>query len=523
MNNTTSFYSTKRNSNVNVNNNKVCGYRIKNPWMKQGFSYGVKAGRDNGVVDQKLSRFATGQECNEAGQRCAGNTNWLNYKKGMGFTKPESSKTHFSLGNRNNLNAGDVGHYSNNVPDLKPNERKGRGNRLLERANFMASDIKPRMHFPFESLRTIVYGEEGTITASSKGLNFNVSMKIPDPTDFAWLREKARIIGVPARAAVAGTPGVPGKAAIRATGLYLAFQNLGSLSEIKALIERELSINPPLGRNQRTITKMTNDISNPNNKGNNTNVIAGLARLVRDGRAENNEGRIDVLKQLATVLTNVGDLNRLTRASTEQINFTIQRLKVPTNYQLFFSPQQPQIIDWEWLITGQNLGLFYTFILAGTSIDPILKPQTPMYNMYLVKRDKKRFRFWGVDASKQAIAKNNELPDDGVRVFSIGQKFLTAMSSTSTAKKAFFDLHRRAIISIPMARYLIENGASHTISPGDISKYIGSNSTIDGTPMPIMANSRKLDAAGNIQRAPIPPVFGDRSTVAPRAAPVGAI
>ena len=57
----------------------------------------------------------------------------------------------------------------------------------------------------------------------------------------------------------------------------------------------------------------------------------------------------------------------------------------------------------------------------------------------------------------------------------------------------------------------------------EFSKYIGSNSTIDGTPMPIMANSRKLDAAGNIQRAPIPPVFGDRSTVAPRAAPVGTI
>lgn len=445
MSNTTSFYSTKRNSNVMINNNKVCGYRIKNPWMKQGFSYGVKAGRDNGVVDQKLSRFATGRECDEAGQRCAGNTNWLNYKKGMGFTKPESSKTQYSLGNRNNFNAGEIGRYPTNVPDLEPNQRKGRGNRLLERVNFMASGIKPRMHFPVESLRTITYGEQGLLTDTSKGLSFKVSVKVPDPNDFAWLREKARIVGKPAQPAVIGGPGV-GRPRIPATGLYLRFEGLGTMDEIEKLIEREIELNPPLGRKQRTINKTTNNIAGLTSSDPNS-AISKLTKMVKEGRAENIENNNIIVQQFADVLTRIRDLNRLSQHNKLELLTAIQRLKLADNYKEYFGSGQPQLVSWYWLSQGDNLGQFYMYMMKGTNIDPFLTENKPIYNMYkiepsiLAPTPISQRRNWGVGDPKQKI--------------DFGKDFIDSLTSSSYKVRSYIDLHRRALVNRDIAARIL--------------------------------------------------------------------
>lgn len=474
MNNTTSFYSTKRNSNVNINNNKVCGYRINNPWMKQGFSYGVKAGRDNGIVDQKLSRFATGQECNEAGQKCAGNTNWLNYKKGMGFTKPESSKTQFSLGNRNNLNAGDVGRYPTNVPDLKPNERKGRGNRLLERVNFMASDIKPRMHFSFDSLRTITYGEEGSISGTTKGLNYKMSVKVPDPTDFDWLREKTRIIGKPPNMRT-GRP---------ATGLYRAFQGLGNLREVEALIERELEINPPLGRPQRTTNKMvnslsTNDIKDPNA------ALARLTRMVREGRTESYNERMRISREIANVLTSMPDFRTITNNNRDQLLLAIQRLSLPTNYKEYFGANQKQIVGNAWLSQGNNTGLLYMYLLNGIGMDAILKPSTPLYNMYKINRN-----IWE--------------PKDGKSTFAIDRHFLRLLNDSRPSVRAYVDLHRRSIINRSVAKTILVNS---TDAAGNIDISLHSNLSPD-------ESNNIMDPAVKIQ-SQLPDVYGVRVGATP--------
>ena len=92
----TTFYSTKVNKEVSIPNDKVCGYRFKNGATKTGWSSGVRSGKDNGVVNQKFSRFSTDTETNSKGP-CAGNTNWINHKTGDGFTKPESAYTQFEI------------------------------------------------------------------------------------------------------------------------------------------------------------------------------------------------------------------------------------------------------------------------------------------------------------------------------------------------------------------------------------------------------------------------------------------
>ena len=90
------FYSSKRGDNVSIPRNKVCGYRIKNPIMKKGYSDGVNAPRDNGVVEQRLSRFSTEAERKCAGYNCEGNTNWLNSGK-VRFNRAISADQQFNV------------------------------------------------------------------------------------------------------------------------------------------------------------------------------------------------------------------------------------------------------------------------------------------------------------------------------------------------------------------------------------------------------------------------------------------
>ena len=70
MTSSVSFYSTKAKKQVEIPSNKVCGYRIANDIMKNGYSDGVKAGIDNGIIGQRLSRFATEEEREKSSGNC---------------------------------------------------------------------------------------------------------------------------------------------------------------------------------------------------------------------------------------------------------------------------------------------------------------------------------------------------------------------------------------------------------------------------------------------------------------------
>ena len=303
------FYSTKRSGNVSIPRNKVCGYRIKNPIMKKGFSDGMNAPRDNGVVEQRLSRFATEAERQNAGSNCNGNTNWLNSRQ-VKFNTPESADQQFSI-NRPSFKEGTTDN-SLADPKLPKNIREGLGNRTIIRNNFLAPDIRNRVLKDFEKLQSLSLEEAGyPDTVSSNKLGYYTTIKVPDPTDFTWLREKARL----------------------ETELTQRFTNAGfPADEISAMVARELEVNPPLGRGQRTITRKSNDIANEGRL-DTTTKIAEIIQEVQAGRAENQAGRQAITAQLVLILADTNAIAELTRTQLQGLGNSLARMGIPTTHK----------------------------------------------------------------------------------------------------------------------------------------------------------------------------------------------
>ena len=302
------FYSTKRSSIVSIPRNKVCGYRIKNNWTKKGYSDGVKAGSDNGVVNQKLSRFATEREREQAGSNCEGNTNWLNHRK-VHFNTPESADNQFWV-KRPAFKSGTVNN-SYAEPQLPKNERGGLGNRDITRNNFLASAIKPRFTGDFDALQALDIAEVGRPEANTDNkLGYFTQIKVADPNDFEWLREKARL----------------------ETEYTARFTNAGfPANEIPAMVGRELEINKPLGRDQRTINKTSNDIAN--SKLNTAQKLREIVQEVQQGRAESNVDRQAISAQLIQILADTQAINALTQGQLTDLGEALARIGMPTNHK----------------------------------------------------------------------------------------------------------------------------------------------------------------------------------------------
>ncbi len=359
------FYSMKRGANVRIPANKVCGYRIKNDWMKDGYSDGVKAGRNNGVVDQRLSRFATQADREKAESNCAGDTNWLNYR-GPKFCKVEDIKNQFII-RRPTFKEGTV------IPppdegaktDISTiNQRSGRGNRIITRPAFMASAIKPRLGLGFEAYKMFAIGESAVLRDEQPGLTKTYTIRVPDPTDFKWLDEKKREEG---RLTIAFTPaGGITSPAIKA--------------RVDALVAEELRRNPPLGRPQKTYTKQTNSIA-----GESITTEAKLKEVleeIKQGRVEGKTNTQQIITDTANIIS--GETKTLEAESVETrrlITDIVGQLNIPKGFRAMLGPQQPQIVGGGWLEEKDNFGRVVLFLLSNVRDDPArLTLNEPLYN-----------------------------------------------------------------------------------------------------------------------------------------------
>lgn len=301
-----SFYSTKRQANVEIPVDKVCGVRIPNSYMKKNYSDGVRTGANNGVVKQALSRFSTEVERKEATSVCAGNVNWLNYKRGTGFHKPEDAKNQFSIDRP--VRCFNISTTADEIDDI--NQRNGMGNYEINRPSFISPPLKPRFNVEFDQLQLLSIQETGDAVGTLDGkLGYTTRVQIPDPTDFKWLREKGRLETIlTARFTRAGFPP----------------------SEISSMVARELEINKPLGREQRSKTSTTNDIAR--NKGLATRAkITELIQEVRDGAAESRVGQQAITAQLVNVLQDTNDITNLSAQQYRELGDTMKRVGVPSN------------------------------------------------------------------------------------------------------------------------------------------------------------------------------------------------
>ena len=194
------------------------------------------------------------------------------------FKTPESADTQFSI-KRPAFKAGTVFEQKKKLDPLTKSVRSGLGNRDITRINFLAAPIKPRSVPEIKEL-----GASEIVTDTDLG--YITKIKVPDPTDFEWIREKKRL-----------------------DQKYTdAFRDAGfPADEIPAMVARELEINKPLGRDQRKVVRKTSDIVT-DNRLNVNQKLAEIAEEVKQGRLE---GTVDRTKIAANILLILGGAARV--------------------------------------------------------------------------------------------------------------------------------------------------------------------------------------------------------------------
>ena len=293
---TTRFYSTKSEKQVNIPNNKVCGYRIKNELTPKGYSNGVRSGNDNGVVSQRLSRFSTAHETDMVGSICAGNTNWLN--KGVKFN-PVDVGSQFEL-KRPAFKSGTV---ADKTPDvsLPMNIREGDGNWVMKRNNFLAPPIKGREQLDFEKLQAQDIATAGIkVQLGDKTIQQLFKVQIQDITDVEWLDEYARRLA------------------------------LGESAD-------QLKNRPPFGRPQRQVSQMKNFSQQSNNVNDRVEL---LSAVVLQGFTDTRQKSAQVMAAVAALLNNINNLSQMTKDNFDAIRIIIERLAIPKDWRSAGLPQR---------------------------------------------------------------------------------------------------------------------------------------------------------------------------------------
>lgn len=240
------------------------------------------------------------------------NTSNVFMNKNIEFTKPENIKNQFIIkrpsfiaGTVNKQKSSDISHDK----FLKLNERKGIGNKEIIRPAFVNQNPRPRMTLEFDKLQLLSADEAGqVIKQNDTKLNYKTRVHIPDDTDFEWINEKNRL-----------------------SAIYRAqFTNSGyPVDMIQPLINKELDINKPLGREQRKVVVITDDVAHINNL-DTKNKLNEIIQEVKDGRGENQVEKQQITAQLAEILDDTKEIDRLTTLQLTDLGNSLARIGFPT-------------------------------------------------------------------------------------------------------------------------------------------------------------------------------------------------
>ena len=321
-----------------IPNNKVCGYRISNDIMKKGYSDGVRAGLDNGVANQRFSRFATERQREDAGSSCAGNVNWINHRKGENFNPPESAKNQFNI-NRKAFKAGSIYEEKQTAQSITSiNKRIGQGNREIIRPAFMSPATHARVPIDFDKLQAMDIANFGQkVKLGEEQLTQLTMVAVPDPQDKQFIEERRRL-----------------RAVFTAQGLTTA------------QINRELEVNKPLGRSQRTINVSSKNIARQQGLTFKSK-LAEIKQEIDNGNANNRIQQATLVGQMSTMLQNQDAVARLTSAELNSVNQNLMRLKVPKDYRAVFGGNRIIVGNGDYF--KDNKGVIAMFLMSNIPSD----------------------------------------------------------------------------------------------------------------------------------------------------------
>jgi hypothetical protein len=172
--------------------------------------------------------------------------------------------------------------------------RRGLGNYTLIRENFVAPPLMPRVAVDFDKLNAQDLEAQGIkVQLGAKTIEQLFKTYVKDNTDVEWLNEYRRR---------------------RATGET----------------SQQLIDNPPFGREQRKVSKITNFADQS------VDLDTKLQRIsssVRQGRDETKVEMANIAAEVARILTNVGNLDTMTSAQLAAISAVINRMSLPKSPQ----------------------------------------------------------------------------------------------------------------------------------------------------------------------------------------------
>lgn len=332
---TSTFYSNALSRPIDIPNDKVCGYRIKNYNARNGWQSGLRAGLDNGVAPQKFSRFAYDWETKPPlVEPCSGNTNWYNHKAGDGLRPiPNPDGRPFEIVRPAYKSGGTYVQTKEATVNIA-NDRAGIGNRTIIRPAFEEEAPMARTVFDFDRLQALDIEQAGTkVQLGESTLSKLFEVKVPDPRDTQWTEERDRVVRV-----------------LRTSGLN------------DQQIEEELRINKPLGREQRTVSKMQNIGTSGLGV---SDKLKEIREEITAGKAQTLAARAILTGQIAMILNNQARVERLTGVELENIKNTLERLKIPEDWRKYNIPER--VIDGKTF--NANKGLIITYLMANLPPD----------------------------------------------------------------------------------------------------------------------------------------------------------
>ena len=312
---TATFYGTKRGANVDIPNIN----------MKKGYSDGEV---NNLTVRQR----------EDAGSSCAGNVNWINYRRGGNFNPPESAKNQFNI-DRKAFKVGTIYKQKQTAQCINDiNKRIGQGNQEIVRPSFMSPATHARLPVDFDKLQAMDIANFGQkVQLGEEQLTQLTMVDIPDPQDTQWIIEQNR--------------------------LRKLFRSQGMNNN---QIMQELEVNKPLGRGQRTINVPSKNIALQQGL-NFKSKLAEIKQEIDNGNANNRTQQATLVGQMSVMLQNQNAVRRLTSFELNSINQSLIRLEVPKDYRAVFSGNRVIAGDGRYFLN--NKGVIAMFLMSNIPTD----------------------------------------------------------------------------------------------------------------------------------------------------------
>jgi len=242
------------------------------------------------------------------------------------FSKNKMGTTQYNI-SRPAFRAGSTisGNY---VPNLRPNQRRGLGNRNMERNNFLSPNIKGREVIDFERLEALDVEQAGIkVQLGDKTLEQLFKIQIDDPSDIAWIQEKER--------------------RLRA-------------GETEAQIREKL----PLGRPQRKISKMTNFGEQSLSVDDKLELLKTAAL---QGSADNKNSMARLIASTASILSDVDSLKSITSTGYADLKQLVSRMFIKKNWAEAGFKQR----IWSYEEYRRESGLINLFLLSNIEVSNV--------------------------------------------------------------------------------------------------------------------------------------------------------